>query len=125
MKSRWSEETEFSHVYLDSTFLNHAAHESVNPDRVELILKIPPLADPLIWQIRVALRSGLERCPDNSRFYAESMATALAAHLLQFYATRPHVLREYEDGLSKIKLDRASEYIRVRFSEESRSNEYR
>jgi hypothetical protein len=29
MKCRWSEECEFSHIYLDSTFINHAALLSV------------------------------------------------------------------------------------------------
>jgi AraC family transcriptional regulator len=111
MKCRWSEESEFSHVYLDSTFLNHAAHESVNPDRVEIMLQIPPLADPLIWQIGASLKSVLEHNPHNSCFYAESMATALAAHLLQFYTTRPQALQEYGDGLSKIKINQAIEYI--------------
>jgi AraC family transcriptional regulator len=111
MKCRWSEESEFSHIYLDSTFLSHAAHESVNPDRVELMLTLPPTADPLIWQIGASLKSVLENDPQNSCFYAESMATALAAHLLRFYATSPHVLREYEDGLSKVKIGQAIEYI--------------
>ncbi len=73
MSSRWSEEGEFTHCYLDQTFLTHAAHESINPDRVEIKLKLPPLTDPLIWQIGMALRSVLEHHPDNSRFYAESI----------------------------------------------------
>jgi AraC family transcriptional regulator len=111
MKCRWNEESEFSHIYLDSTFLSHAAHESVNPDRVELILALPPTPDRLIWQIGTSLKSLLENDAQNSCFYAESMATALAAHLLQFYTTRPHVLLEYADGLSKVKLSQAIEYI--------------
>jgi AraC family transcriptional regulator len=111
MKCRWSEESEFSHIYLDSTFLSHAAHESVSPDRVELMLTLPPTADPLIWQIGASLKSVLANNPQNSCFYAESMATALAAHLLQFYTTHPQVLREYEDGLSKVKLGQAIDYI--------------
>jgi AraC family transcriptional regulator len=111
MSSRWNEAGEFTHCYLDQTFLTHAAHESVNPDRVEMRLQVPPFADPLIWQIGAALKSILENDPQNSCFYAESMATALAAHLLQFYATRPHILREYEDGLSKVQIQQAIEYI--------------
>lgn len=110
-KCRWNEESEFTHCYLDATFLIHAAYESVNPDRVELMLTLPPTFDPLIWQIGASLKSILQNNPQNSRFYAESMATALAAHLLQFYATRRHILREYEGGLSKIKIGQAIEYI--------------
>jgi AraC family transcriptional regulator len=117
MSSRWNEEGEFTHCYLDQTFLTHALHESVNPDRVEIILVIPPTADPLIWQIGAALKFVLQSHPQNSCFYAESMATALAAHLLQFYITRPHILREYDDGLSKIKLSQAIEYINEQLSQ--------
>lgn len=111
MKCRWNEESEFTHCYLDSTFLNHAAYESVNPDRVELILTPPPTLDRLVWQIGASLKSLLEHNPQNSCFYAESMATALSAHLLQFYATRQNILREYEDGLSEVKLSQSIEYI--------------
>lgn len=111
MSSRWNEEGEFTHCYLDQTFLTHAAHESVNPDRVEMRLELPPSIDPLIWQIGASLKSVLEHNSHNSYFYADSMATALAAHLLQFYATRQHVLREYTDGLPKAKLQQAIEYI--------------
>ncbi len=117
MSSRWSEEGEFTHCYLDQTFLTHAAHESINPDRVEMRLKLPPTVDPLIWQIGVALNSVLENDPLNSCFYAESMATALAAHLLQFYTTRQHILREYAEGLSKVKLQQSIEYINENLSQ--------
>ncbi len=117
MKCRWDEESELTHCYLDSQFLNHAAYESVNPDRVELILTPPPRLDRLIWQIGTSLKSLLENDPQHSCFYAESMATALAAHLLQFYTTRLHVLREYDDGLSQVKLSQAIEYINEHLSQ--------
>ncbi len=117
VKCRWHEETEFTHCYLDPTFLTHVAYESVNPDRVELRLTPPPTLDRLIWQIGTSLKSLLENDPQHSCFYAESMATALAAHLLQFYTTRPHVLREYEDGLSQVKLSQAIEYINEHLSQ--------
>jgi AraC family transcriptional regulator len=121
--SQWNEEGEFTHCYLDQTFLTHAAHESVNPDRVEMRLELPPLTDPLMWQIGAALKSLLENDPQNSCFYAESMATALAAHLLQFYATRPHILREYADGLSKARIQQSIEYINEHLSRNLTLNE--
>jgi AraC family transcriptional regulator len=45
------------------------------------------------------------------------MATALAAHLLRNYATRKHILKEYEDGLPKHKLKQALEYMNAHLSE--------
>lgn len=101
---------EWLHCYLEPTFLAQIAHESVNPDRVELLLT-PKQPDLLIHQIGLALKSSLEVDGVGSRFYANSMATALSAHLLRHYSTRNHQFREYEDGLSKQKLKQAVEYI--------------
>jgi AraC family transcriptional regulator len=113
----WSSQGgEATHCYLDPTFLAHAAYESANPDRVELkpTLSMP---DPLVCQIVLALKTVLETDATNSCFYAESMATALAAHLLRNYSTRQHILPEYQDGLPKYKLKQALEYINAHLSE--------
>jgi AraC family transcriptional regulator len=109
-RCNWNQRVEFTHFYLEPTFISHAAYESVNPDRVELKLTLQQ-PDLLIWQIGLTLKNALETNPDRSCFYAESMATALAAHLLQFYATRKQILRKNSDGLPKSKLDLATEYI--------------
>jgi AraC family transcriptional regulator len=116
ISSRWNQKVEATQCYIDSTFLTHAAYESINLDRVEvkLVLQKP---DPLVWQIVLALKSVLETDANNSKFYAESMATALAAHLLKSYSTREHVLQEYKDGLPKYKLKQALEYINDHFQE--------
>ncbi|WP_448570535.1 AraC family transcriptional regulator [Trichothermofontia sp.] len=107
---------EWIQYYLEPDFLASIAHESVNPDRVELLLT-PKKADLLIHQIGLALKSSLEIDGVGSRFYVDSMATALAAHLLRYYSTRNHSFREYEDGLSKPRLRRAIEYIQAHLSE--------
>jgi AraC family transcriptional regulator len=102
---------------LEPTFVAHVAHESVNPDRVELLLT-PKKVDLLIHQIGLALRSSLEEDSRGSRFYADAMAIALSAHLLRHYSTRNHSFREYEDGLSKQKLKQAIEYIQAHLGED-------
>jgi AraC family transcriptional regulator len=107
---------EYIHCYLEQTFLAQIAHESINPDRVELLLT-PKKTDALIHQMGLALKSSLEIDGIGSRFYADSMATALSAHLLRYYSTRNHQLREYEDGLSKQKLKQALEYIQANLGE--------
>lgn len=102
---------------LEPTYLAQIAHESVNPDRVELLLTLKK-ADLLIYQIGLALRSSLEEDSGGSRFYADSMATALSAHLLRYYSTRKHHFQDYEDGLSKQKLRQAIEYIQANLGED-------
>jgi AraC family transcriptional regulator len=69
-------------------------------------------------QIGLALKSSLEENGGGSRLYADSIATALAAHLLGHYSTRNHHFREYEDGLSKQKLQQAVEYIQAHLGED-------
>ncbi|WAL58299.1 helix-turn-helix transcriptional regulator [Thermocoleostomius sinensis] len=104
------------HFYLEPTFLAQVAYESVNPDRVELLLA-PKEADLLIHQIGLALNASLEEDGVGSRFYADTMATALAAHLLRHYATRNHQFRDYEDGLSQQQLKQVVEYIQTHLGE--------
>lgn len=107
---------EWINCYLEPTFLAQTAYESVNPDRVEL-LTTRKKGDALIHQIGLELKSSLETVGVDSRCYADSMATAMAAHLLRYYATRKHSFRDYEDGLSKQKLNQAIEYIQAHLSE--------
>ena len=106
----WSRNVEFIHFYLEPSFISQIAYESVNPDKVELLLELKK-ADRLIHQIGLALRADLESDSVGDGFYADSLATALSAHLLRHYATRKCVFREYDDGLPKQKLKQAVEYI--------------
>jgi AraC family transcriptional regulator len=117
MSINWNQEIEFTHCYLDRTFVERVAYESVHPDRTEIDLTTIKL-DPLIWQIGSSLTTVLETAPQHSRFYADSMATALAAHLLQFYATQKHVLRADPERLSPSALNLAIEYINAHLSED-------
>ncbi|NJK53576.1 MAG: helix-turn-helix transcriptional regulator [Leptolyngbyaceae cyanobacterium SU_3_3] len=105
----WSQNIEFIHFYLEPAFISQLAYESINPDKVEFLLELKK-ADHLIHQIGLALRTDLELDGGNG-FYADSLATALSAHLLKHYATRKHVLRSYDDGLPKDKLNVAIDYI--------------
>ncbi|MGV0026143.1 helix-turn-helix transcriptional regulator [Phormidesmis priestleyi] len=105
----WSRNVEFIHFYLEPAFISQIAYESINPDKVEFLLELKK-ADRLIHQIGLALKADLELDGGNG-FYADSLATALAAHLLKHYATRKHIFRSYDDGLPKDMLNVAIEYI--------------
>jgi AraC family transcriptional regulator len=107
---------ELIQCHLEPTFLAQIAHESVNPDRVELVMASKTV-DLLLCQLALALKSSLEEDGVGSRLYADSMATAMSAHLLRYYATRNHRFTEYEDGLSQQKLRQALDYIQAHLSE--------
>ena len=112
----WNVEVEFIHCYLEPTVLAQIAHESVNPDRVELSLVLKA-TDPLVYHIGQALKADLEIDGIGRRFYAESLTTALAAHLLLHYSTRKHKLKAYDDGLPKDRLNQAIDYIHAHLGE--------
>jgi AraC family transcriptional regulator len=116
VSSTWDQEASFLHCYLDPFFLTHCAHETINPDRVEVKLTLEQ-PDPLIWQICLALKTVLETDASNSQFYAESMATALASHLLRFYATRKHEFKEYNDGIPLYRLRKVNDFMRSHLAE--------
>jgi len=116
LRVRTNQSAGTTHCYLDPTFLAHAAYESANSEQVELKPWVI-VPDPLVCQIVLSLKTVLETDATNSCFYAESMATALAAHFLRNYSTRKHSLPEYEDGLPKYKLKKALEYMNVHLSE--------
>ena len=68
------------------------------------------LHDPLIQQMAWALKTELEVAGEDSKLYADSMATALAAHLLQRYSVK-NVVKEYRAGLPPYQLKIIIEYI--------------
>lgn len=69
----WSRNVEFIHFYLEPSFISQIAYESVNPDKVELLLELKK-ADRLIHQIGLALRADLESDSVGDGFYADSLA---------------------------------------------------
>ncbi len=112
----WNKETEFIHYYLEPELLAHVAHETVNPDRVELILELRRV-DLLVYHICLAMKASLEIYGTNSGFIASELTVKLSMHLLQHYSTRKHTLPTYEKGLSKIKLGQALDYINEHLGE--------
>lgn len=113
---------EWIQCYLEPTALAQIAHESVDPELVELLLT-PQKPDLLIHQIGLALKAILETDRVGSRLYPDSMATALSAHLVRHYSTRKHRFQEYEDGLSQQKLKQAIEYIQEHLGEDLSLND--
>lgn len=114
---RWTQEIELMHLILDPKLVNCIAHESVEPDCVELMPHFIK-SDPLIYQIGLALKTQLETNDSSSYLYAESAATFLAAHLLQHYSNRKHTLRTYEGGLPQDKLKQAIDYIQAHLTQD-------
>ncbi|MEY2831941.1 MAG: hypothetical protein RLZZ574_1199 [Cyanobacteriota bacterium] len=67
--------------------------------------------DPLIQQMALALKTELAIAGEDSRLYADCMATALGAHLLRRYGVKNSVVKEYRGGLTNYQLKIVTEYI--------------
>lgn len=108
--ARCEQDIEFIHIYLEPKILNRIAHNTAELERTELIQTLK-VHDPLIEQIGLNLKTELERNGAGSDLYAESMAMALSAHLLQRYTAKRLRLHSYSDGLSRYKLNEVIAYI--------------
>lgn len=114
---RWHCNMEVLSLTLEPTLIMQAAHESIDPDRVELIMQRGQ-NDPLIREILLALKDELEAGCPSGRLYGEAMGTAIAVHLLKSYTTIKANLSEYEDGLPQHKLVQVVEYIQSHLDQE-------
>lgn len=71
------------------------------------------LRDPLIQQMALALKTELEVAQEDSKQYADSMATALGTHLLHRYGVKESVVKDYKGGLTPSQLKIAIEYVQT------------
>lgn len=110
-------EAEFLLVGIEEQFFNHAACEVVDGRPIELRPQIFG-QDPLIYQMGLALKQELEFNLQDSRLYAEAIATALAVHLIRRYHVRRAEIRQYSGGLPQSLLCSIMAYIQAYLSQE-------
>ena len=109
-RSCWNAEHDFIVIAIAPDIFACAVDESAEPSNVELLPQFAT-SDGLVLQIGLALKGVLENNPKGSRLYAETMANALAVHLLQNYSAHQPILREYSGGLSSSQLRQVIDYI--------------
>lgn len=107
---QWDRETEFLQLYLEPTLLCATNYESFGCDRVELIPQLT-FDDPLIYHIGLALKTALETDGAGSRLYADSMANALAVHLVSRYSTRERAIQDFVPGGIQRNFQQVIDYI--------------
>lgn len=107
----WERDAAFLQLYLEPTVLTETARALDDNDRVELIPQLTSLRDPLIYQMAIALQTTLERDREGSQLYADSMAGALAAHLMSRYSTRKCQVRTEAQTLTRSQLSLIVDYV--------------
>ncbi|MBF2065757.1 MAG: helix-turn-helix transcriptional regulator [Calothrix sp. C42_A2020_038] len=105
-----AQKAEYIVMMLSPQLINKAKSEDNSQDTIEVI---PQFAkpDPLIYQMGLALKETLTSNAKSSRVYAESMGSALAAHLLQNYSAHKKQRYEYCKGLPSSKLLQVTQFI--------------
>jgi AraC family transcriptional regulator len=113
----WKGDAEFSLLTLCPKFVGEVAHESIDPNRVELIPQFAAF-DPLIHQIGLSLKADIKAGYPTGRIFGESAATMLAARLLQQHSVRTPKLASDENGLSSYTLRQVLDYVRSHLSQD-------
>lgn len=108
----WDREVDVVHLCLEPALIAKVAVEAIEVEaaRIEVINRFAA-ADLQIQQLGHLLLMELEAERLGNRLYAESLANALAVHLIREYSTIKKTVRQYSDGLSKSKLQQAISYI--------------
>jgi len=113
----WNQLHEGFAIALKPKLLTRNSAELLAVDHVELLPQ-KPLYDPLILQIGLALKADLESHRPGGRLYAETMATALAVHILRNYSAHSHHSVRYVGALSATQLKRVTDYINEHLDQE-------
>jgi AraC family transcriptional regulator len=109
---QWHQEVECIQLYLEPSLLHRTEAELCLKNGIVLVPKLTIGADPLIHQIAIALKTSLEVNGTASKLYADTMANALAVHLLTRYSTEIAPLPPQPlGGLSKLQLKQVVDYI--------------
>ena len=108
--SYWEDEIEHLTVFLDPAFFFRMMLSKTQLDRLEFAYSAKQ-NDLFIRQIGIALASEIESEMPAGRLYAESLVTALTAHLLRRYSNIKNIFRTNTGGLSKHSLRHVIEFI--------------
>lgn len=84
---QWHQDAEYIHLALAPMLLEQVGPELAPNHRLELEPQLQLGSDPLIHQIAIALKTALQIDGVTSKLYADTMANALAVHLLSRYST--------------------------------------
>ncbi|MEH2354490.1 helix-turn-helix transcriptional regulator [Nostoc sp.] len=111
-QARWHEEIKFLLVSFDSSIFKRVADDLiVGSYRTIEIIPQRGVCDRQILHLGMALKAELEAGFPSGKLYGESVAIALAAHLLKTYSGTRQLITEFEVNLSERQLRRVIDYI--------------
>jgi AraC family transcriptional regulator len=117
MWARREAHDQFITLYVHPVLLVHAVYESSKGDHIEIVPHLRA-GDPLLHHITLVLQAEIDAEGLAGRLYAEALTNALAVHFLTRYGTCRPAAKAWTGGLSKRKLQRATEYIEAHLEHE-------
>ncbi len=116
---RWQKDAEFLLLFLDSSLITQDEENIADYDAIEAMERKREFRDPLVQQIGLALNAELDGgMVDSSALYAESLATALSAHLLRHYSTKESIVRDITSNVPNAPMQRVIEYIHYNLAQQ-------
>lgn len=106
----WSRDISIIFLSLSQNLLTRNSQKLFGHDRVKLRVA-HNCQEPLLRQMGLALKAVLESNSTSGSIYAQTMANAIAVHLLQHFSTQPRSNLDFDGGLSMQKLKRVLRYI--------------
>lgn len=110
-RCNWNTDVQFMILAIEPALLKQVAQDLLNPDSIELMPQFMTEQDTLTQGIFDALKEELEFSKIGSNFLIDSLKNTLTIHLLRKYCTIQPKIRNYTDGLSKLKLQEVTDYI--------------
>jgi len=108
---------EFIVIAIDPRLVVRAAHEVVQPERLELRGQIG-IDDPMVRGLALALRAEILSGYGGGRWYGEALVHTLAIHLVRHYAATPQTVRDDTGGLGRRPLRLVLDYIHEHLAED-------
>jgi AraC family transcriptional regulator len=109
-------------VYLKQSLVKQVGEEFLDPARIEIVHTVVPQDAQFEW-LSLALEHEIKGQYRSGRLFGESLATALAAHVLSRYTTKRLTIPEYRGGMSRYLLQRTIDYIRNHLGTDLRLSE--
>jgi AraC family transcriptional regulator len=110
-RAHWDRTEELLNIHLSPQLLEHVAQPFLaNSERIEMI-PVFTAPDPQIEFIGRAMLAELEQGAPGGRLFGESLATALAVHLLRHYIAFPATIPNITHKWIRTEIRRAREYV--------------
>ena len=100
------------HIHLNSDLFSRTAEEVAERDPARLTLYgRSAFQDPLLAQIGLALWRELEHPTTTGKLYAQTAAQMLAVHLLRYYTTPNHQIKDSTQGLTPRQIGQVTDFV--------------